>query len=222
MVMETAALILTLISGTAWTVVYISLIRTGFRDKAYGMPLFALALNLAWEAIYTVYGFKTDITNIQTWVNLVWCMFDIAILYTYIKYGMEDFKKYADEKFFMPWTILVFIMAFILQYGFLTGFPEADAPGLNSCLYFVNPRLGCWYSAFIQNLIMSVLFINMLALRKSTRGQNLTIGVSKWIGTLAPTITFGCLFGNSLILILGLFCSVFDLIYIRMLMQYRK
>ena len=220
--MEKTALILTLISGAAWTVVYLSLIRTGFRDKTYGMPLFALALNLGWEAVYTIYGFTTDIENIQTWVNLVWCMFDIAILYTYFKYGREDFEKYADRKFFAPWTILIFIMAFILQYGFLNSFPEASAPGLDDCLYFVNSNLGCWYSAFIQNLIMSVLFINMLALRKSRRGQNLTIGVSKWIGTLAPTITFGCLFGNSLILILGLFCSVFDLIYIRMLMQYRK
>lgn len=220
--MEKTALILTLISGVAWTIVYLSLIQTGFKNKTYGMPLFALALNLAWEAIYTVYGINSDTGNIQTWVNLVWCMFDIAILYSYLKYGREDFEKYAEGKFFVPWTVLIFTMAFILQYAFLVSFPKASGPGLENCLYFVNPYLGCWYSAFLQNLIMSILFINMLAIRKSSKGQSLTIGVSKWIGTLAPTITFGYLFENHLILTLGIFCSVFDLLYIWMLMQYRK
>ncbi len=220
--METIALILTLISGIAWTVVYISLIRTGLRDKTYGMPVFALALNFGWEAIYAVHGLATDIGNIQTWVNVVWCMFDIAILYTFLKYGLEDFKKYAEEKYFKPWTILVFVMAFVLQYGFLVGFPDAKGPGLADCLYFVSPYLGCWYSAFIQNLIMSVLFINMLAIRKNIKGQSLTIAVSKCIGTLAPTITFGIIFENQLILMLGVFCFIFDCIYIWMVMQYRN
>jgi hypothetical protein len=40
---------LTLVSGIAWTLVYIDAIRVGFKDKSYAMPLFALALNLGWE-----------------------------------------------------------------------------------------------------------------------------------------------------------------------------
>jgi hypothetical protein len=42
--------LLTLISGLAWTIVYIESIRVGFRDKAYAMPIAALALNFAWES----------------------------------------------------------------------------------------------------------------------------------------------------------------------------
>jgi hypothetical protein len=45
--MQTFGLILVGISGLAWTVVYLFLIRAGFKDKTYGMPLFALALNIA-------------------------------------------------------------------------------------------------------------------------------------------------------------------------------
>ena len=51
----------------------------------------------------------------------------------------------------------------------------------------------------------------------------MTIAVNKWIGTLAPTIVYGVLGeggfprGSLLILTAGIFCSVFDLIYIRML-----
>ena len=49
--------------------------------------------------------------------------------------------------------------------------------------------------------------------------------MSKWLGTLAPTILFGLLGGegmtgpNSFILVIGLLCSVFDLIYIALLTQ---
>ena len=46
--MNTAGLILVGISGICWTIVYIELIRNGFRDKACGMPLFALGLNIVW------------------------------------------------------------------------------------------------------------------------------------------------------------------------------
>ena len=42
---DTLVTILVLISGISWTVVYIEMIRRGFMDKTYGMPLFALALN---------------------------------------------------------------------------------------------------------------------------------------------------------------------------------
>lgn len=81
------------------------------------------------------------------------------------------------------------------------------------------------YAAFLQNLLMSVLFIGMLVQRGNGEGQSLTIAVSKWLGTLAPTLLFGILGAEGfdgpspLILTLGIFCSVFDLIYIGMLAQ---
>ena len=70
---------------------------------------------------------------------------------------------------------------------------------------------------------MSVLFISMLVKRGSREGQSLTIAVNKWLGTLAPTILYGAIGeggfprGSFLILIVGLLCSVFVLIYIGLL-----
>lgn len=86
--------------------------------------------------------------------------------------------------------------------------------------------MGARYSAFLQNLLMSVLFINMLVQRKSSEGQSMLIAVGKWLGTLAPTILFGLLGTggvkpSSLILALGIFCSIFDLIYIWLLAKVR-
>ena len=45
---ETVKVILTVISGVCWTIVYIDGIRIGFRDKSYAIPFYALALNFAW------------------------------------------------------------------------------------------------------------------------------------------------------------------------------
>ncbi len=120
---------------------------------------------------------------------------------TYIKYGRNDFSKQYDPNFFIPWSLLALVTAFAVQLAFLAEFG----------------KVGAGYSAFLQNLLMSVLFINMLNLRKSAKGQSLLIGVCKWLGTLAPTIMAGILHGYILLLVLGLFCSVFDILYIVLL-----
>lgn len=215
-------LILSLISGIAWTVVYITTIRISFKEKTYGMPLIALALNFGWELLYTILGFSSGATNVQSWVNLIWCGLDIVMVYTYFKYGRKDFEQYAEPKYFASWSVLIFVVMFILQVGFALHFGKAEAPYLSEMSWFVETHLGCWYAAFIQNFIMSILYINMLALRKSTRGQSMVIAVCKWIGTLTPTILYGVIFANHLVLILGIFCSVFDLIYIGLVKQYQK
>ena len=53
--------------------------------------------------------------------------------------------------------------------------------------------MGAKYSAFLQNLLMSVMFINMYIRRGTMEGQSLLLAYAKWIGTLAPTIIFGIL-----------------------------
>jgi hypothetical protein len=193
---------LSLLSGLCWTVVYIEMIRVGFRDKTYGMPVFALALNIAWECIYAYKGLTSDPGDMQSWINLAWFLLDAVIIVTYVKYGKSDFSKQYDGRFFIPWTLLAFIMAFAVQLAFIDEFGG----------------MGQGYSAFLQNLLMSVLFISMFALRKGGRGQDLVIAVGKWIGTLAPTVLFGVIHYNFLILILGGFCTVFDIAYILLLM----
>lgn len=64
-----------LISGLAWTITYLALIYRGFRDRTFGMPLVALALNLAWEFVFT-FVHPPDETHILI-VNGVWLLFDL-------------------------------------------------------------------------------------------------------------------------------------------------
>ncbi|MEU4358796.1 hypothetical protein [Streptomyces virginiae] len=98
---------------------------------------------------------------------------------------------------FAGWSALLFATGFAVQWLFLAHF------GMHAATR---------YSAFLQNLLM--LFIAMYAARQ---GRSLTIGVAKWLGTLAPTLLFGVLEDAPFVLGLGILCSVFDLAYIGLL-----
>lgn len=221
--LETIKLILTVISGLCWTIVYIEGIRIGFRDKSYAIPFYALALNFAWELLYTIFGFRHNGVTAQNIFNAVWLTFDIGILYTYFKFGQKYFSRWlpaapsaaangAAKSVFIAWGVLGLGTALAVEYAFLKEFGVAKGAG---------------YSAFLQNLLMSVLFIAMLSARGNREGQSLSIAINKWIGTLAPTILYGLIGeggfprGSFLILVAGILCSVFDLIYIRMLFVIR-
>ena len=192
----------TLVSGISWTIVYIDIINRGLRDKTYGMPFFALAFNIAWEFIYAfvIYqGFA-----LQRAVNIVWFLLDGGVLYTYLRYGREEFAE-GYRKYFLPWSGVAIMMAFAVLYFSGREFPDVR---------------GGTYSAFAQNLMMSVLFIAMLVRRGSVSGQSMYIAIFKWLGTLAPTILLWVATGSRLVLVLGIGCFLYDVIYIGML--YRK
>ena len=194
-------LFLTLVSGLAWTVVYVDAIRIGFRDKSYAIPAAALGLNFAWEAIYAARSVATGL-SVQGVFNIAWGLADVLVVYTFLRFGRSELPDWVTRKLFIGWALLLGAGSFAVQLLFVAEFGWEHAAR---------------YAAFLQNLLMSGLFIAMFAARGGMRGQSLLIGVAKWLGTLAPTIVFGW-YGNSpLILGLGGLCSVFDLAYIWLL-----
>lgn len=199
-------LFLTLLSGISWMLVYIDCIRLGIKQKTYGIPLFALALNIAWEGLYSFLGLKLPI-RIQTIVNIIWFIFDLIIVVSYFKYGKNDFPKSA-KKYFIPFSILTFASCLALQLAFYWEFGYSHGP---------------IYSAFLQNVVMSILFIIMLFHRNSKKEQSMVIAVAKWLGTLAPSILMGVVQGiNVYVITCGILCSIFDILYIILLLNWNK
>ena len=199
---------LIIVSGLSWTIVYIDSIRIGMKDKTFAMPFWALALNIAWELLHAVFGFREVGVTLQIAINGIWFLFDLGLLYTFFRYGRRYFPKQYHPSWFYAWGIFGLLTAFILQFTFIQEF------GL---------LMGAVYSAFLQNLLMSILFILMLAQRNSSEGQTLLIAISKCIGTLAPTIFMGVLGiesfmqPNRLVLVTGGLILFFDLAYIWLL-----
>ena len=197
--MEVLINLLIIISGICWSIVYVDSIRTGFKQKTYCMPLFALGLNIAWEGIYAYTDlFVRHTIGAQAIANTVWFLLDIFIVVTYLKYGREEMDSEMGKKWFVPWTALVLVSCVVLQALFIVEFGNVE---------------GEKYSAYLQNIAMSVAYLYMLSRRKSSKGQTLLIAVCKCIGTLTPTI-FGTIEGNVFILVTGVICFVFDVLYI--------
>ncbi len=204
--MSTLVAILILFSGLAWTIVYIESIRIGFAQRTYAMPFVALGLNFAWEWLYAITGIAGG-GDVQSWVNLVWALADCVILYTFIRFGYKEFAARVSKRDFGIWTVLVLGTSITLQILFYVEF---------------GSHMGGIYSAFLQNLLMSGLFIAMFYARGGSRGQSLTIAIAKCVGTLAPTIQGGIIEGIGFILVVGILCLLFDLVYIALLVRDRR
>ena len=187
-------------SGVSWTLVYILIIKRGFQDKTYGMPLVALCANISWEFIFS---FIHPHGVPQFYINIVWFGLDVVILFQVLRYGRSCNALAAQ----------LFYPAFFLTLGLSFW-----------VILSVTHRLDDWYgryTAFAQNFMMSVLFVAMLCRRKSIAGQSLYIAVFKMLGTILPSILFHLKYPSSSFLnFLYIAIFLFDGAYLALL--YRK
>ena len=157
-------------SGVLWTIAYLLIIRRGFLDRTYGMPLVALCANLSWEFIFS-FVHPHDLP--QRAVNVVWFSFDLVILLQLLLYGPREFADLPRRAFY---AVLALALAASFGVVLAVTYEFDDFDGV--------------YSAFGQNLMMSVLFIAMLRSRGSLRGQSVGIALSKMGGTALAAFAF--------------------------------
>jgi hypothetical protein len=157
-------------SGVLWTLAYLLVIRRGFLDRTYGMPLVALCANLSWEFIFS-FVHPHDLP--QRAVNVVWFSFDVVILLQLLVYGPREFADLPRRAFHAA-VALALATSFGAVLAVTYEFDDSDGV----------------YSAFGQNLMMSVLFITMLRSRGSLRGQSVPIALLKMGGTALASFAF--------------------------------
>jgi hypothetical protein len=196
---QTVAHILQISSGLFWTLTYLLILRRGYLDKSYGMPMLALCANLSWEFIF---AFVYPHPQPQLYINYLWLLFDVGILIQYLRLGRQDFPAHLPRVWFYPTFAASLILSALFILEISREFKE---------------YIGI-YAAFAQNLLMSVLFLRLLLTRNSSRGQSLYIALCKMIGTVFPSILFYLYFPHSGLLLL-LFWSIFifDLTYFLLL-----
>ncbi len=161
-----------LISGFFWSLTYILIIIRGFQDKTYGMPFVALCANISWEFIFS---FVFPHPKPQLYVNYIWFILDCIIFWQFLKYWRSDPPiQNLPERFFIPTILLTLTASFLLIVLISREF---------------NDMMGR-YAAYGQNLLMSILFINMFLRRQGLEGQSFYIALCKLLGTLAVSLTF--------------------------------
>ena len=185
-------------SGVLWTLTYLLIIRQGFLHRTYGMPLVALCANISWEFIFA-FVYPHDLP--QRAVNVVWLSFDVVILVQLLLYGPREFATLPRRLFYAAFA-LALATAFGAVLTVTLQFDDSDGA----------------YSAFGQNLMMSILFVTMLYSRGSMRGQSVWIAVLKMGGTALASFSF-YLFnpdydGSILLPFLYVAILIFDGIYV--------
>ena len=157
-------------SGVLWTLTYLLIIRQGFLDRTYGIPLVALCANLSWEFIFS-FVYPHDLP--QRAVNVVWLSFDLLILLQLLGQGPREFAALPRRLFYAMFA-LALATSFCAVLAVTLEFDDFDGV----------------YSAFGQNLMMSILFIAMLYSRRSLRGQSVWIALSKMAGRALASFAF--------------------------------
>lgn len=196
-------LVLQLGMALFWIVTYILIIRRGFRDKAYGMPMVAICANISWEFIF---AFIYPLNDLQQKITIIWFALDIVILMQYLMYGRKEFKKYLSKKLFYASFFITLGLSFLIILAITQEFNDFEGK----------------YTAFSQNLMMSGLFISLLFWRGNLKGQSLAIAFFKMLGTLCASIAFFLYFKTSMITIISVAIFIYDWIYIVLVYKYRK
>lgn len=106
----------------------------------------------------------------------------------------------------IPFGILAFAICITIQILFIYEFGDAQAE---------------IYSAYLQNIVMSVAYLYMLNRRSGSKGQTKLIALCKWVGTLAPTL-IGVIENNIFIITTGIICFVLDGLYFYLLWYVKK
>lgn len=186
-----------MIGGLFWSATYILIIRRGFKDKTFGMPMAALCANISWEAIFAFYS-PHDAP--QLYVNYIWFALDAVIVFQFLKYGKREFPNIPRWQFFAIFALGISIAV----------------PMILSINYELEDNVGA-YAAFGQNLMMSVLFVTMLINRQGISGQSFYIALFKMIGTGLSSLAFymyrPIAQDSALLQFLFVAIFIFDLIY---------
>lgn len=192
-----------IIGGLFWSITYILIIRRGFKDRTYGMPLAALCANISWEAIFS---FVYPVSTPQLYINYIWFLLDVLIVMQFLYYGKNEFPALSFRKFYA-----MFLLSLTTAFGLVL---------------FITRDFKDWqgaYAAFGQNLMMSVLFIVMLYSRNNLRGQSIYIALFKMFGTGITSVAFYLYqpisLGSVLLPFLYVSIFVYDIIYIILIYQ---
>lgn len=191
------------VGDVLWIVAYVFIIRQGFKDRTYGMPMLCIGLNFTWEFIYAVkFRFPSDIIEALRWA---WLIADAVIVYQLLRYGRDNQAIPLIKKYFYPICIAMFVSAFLGHLAFHYSF--ADTWGVQD--------------AYMINLVMSMLFVFLYFGRSRMSGLSVGAAWAKMLGTgilsAASCFTIKDWLKSSFLVYLFVTIFIFDLIYIALL-----
>ncbi len=144
------------VCGVLWILAYIFTIFVGFRDHSYGIPLVAVCMNLSWELVFSV--LIPQESKLNTAITLLWLGLDCVVLCQLLRWGRVEQMPQLRPYFF----IIVAGTLMLSTIGYLTF----------QCT-FHDPE--GHQEAYINNLVMSILFVFLFFSRPGMHGLSLAV-----------------------------------------------
>ena len=191
-----------------WVVAYVVIIRDIRRYQFVGMPAFAGAGNIGWEFVWT-FVYATNMGLIADWAYKAWFLIDVYIFWKLVQYGDKQGWAPAIRRVYKP-MVLGGAVAFGVLYWLFRESGHQD--------YEIGAT-----TAYMDNFLMSVLYLFMLARLTDVRGLAPSVGWMKMIGTGTNTVFMILHFpADHFIHALGIGLFVLDIVYLVWLRQKRE
>jgi hypothetical protein len=149
-----------------WGICYGLIIRRGFKDRAYGMPLAPLCVNLSYELIF---GFVHPDDPPLNYANITWFLIDLVIAYQYLRFAPRKFPRLLPKHWVYP----------AFGIGLAAAFTGVLA---------ITHEFQDWhgnYTGWGGQLLISITFPYLLLRRENVQGQSIYIALSRMLGSLA-------------------------------------
>ncbi len=192
----------------SWIGLYLLIIRRGFKDKASGIPIVALAFNLIWD-IFGAFFFPSPLG--QAYFNMIFVVLNVSILAQVFCYGVPTASDTLTKWQWAVIVVSILVLGSFLYWGAIVDLNDAYGVKL----------------AFVDTFVNSALFVNMVSQRPGVEGQSLYIGLLKLIGTSCLMIAFTfnpwpTYIGSTLQPILYVTIFLLDLVYVALVYRRSK
>jgi len=182
-----------------WVVAYVVIIRDIRRYKFVGMPAMAGAGNFGWEFVWS-FVFHTNMGLVAQRAYDAWFLIDIYIFWAIVKYGDKQGWAPSIRRVYKP-----MIMASAIAFGLLFWLYRASG--------HQDYEIGA-ITAYMDNFLMSVLFLFMLSRLDDVRALAPSVAWMKMIGTGTNTVFMMLRFpADHYLHALGIGLFVCDVIY---------
>lgn len=191
-----------------WVVCYIVLIRDLRRYRFVGMPALAGAGNIGWEFVWT-FVFATDMGLVAQYAYYAWFFIDVYIFWKIIEYGDKQGWAPAIRRVFKP-MVVTSAVGFGLLFWLYRASGHQDY-GIGAI------------TAYLDNFLMSVLFLFLLSRMTDVRGLAPSVAWMKMVGTGTNTVFMILHYPTDRFLhALGIGLFVCDVIYVVWLRKKRE
>jgi hypothetical protein len=204
----TPELLLFAVGCYMWVIVYVLYIREIRKGQCIGMPVFAACSNFAWEIVWGVIPWTTDMGPLLVWAYRAWFFLDLYIIAGVFRYGSVQIMTPALVRWYKP-VVAAAIAGMTLLYFFFK-MEHYDTP------------IGAT-SAYIAQMFISVLYLILLLRRQEHVWQSLPISWLRMIGTGLNTVFLFLHYpGMHFLQSLGVMALIIDNVYIYAFIKGRR